>query len=82
MANAILHDAALANEATALADEVARALAQYAIAKTDQGEIWAYEVDGYGSQLLMDDTNVPSLLALPYLGSSPDAALGGTWKSI
>jgi len=75
MANAILHDAALANEATALADEVARALAQYAIAKTDQGEIWAYEVDGYGSQLLMDDTNVPSLLSLPYLDASLNTPL-------
>ncbi len=75
MANVVLHDAALANEANALATEVALALTQYAIAPTSQGTIWAYEVDGYGSQLLMDDTNVPSLLALPYLGSSPDAAL-------
>ena len=31
------------------------------------GEIYAYEVDGLGHQLLMDDANVPSLLALPYL---------------
>jgi hypothetical protein len=39
------------------------------------GTIWAYEVDGFGSQLLMDDANVPSLLGLPYLQSSPDARL-------
>jgi meiotically up-regulated gene 157 (Mug157) protein len=32
-------------------------------------------VDGFGSQLLMDDANVPSLLGLPYLASSPDAVL-------
>ncbi len=32
------------------------------------GEILAYEVDGIGSAALMDDANVPSLLALPYLG--------------
>jgi meiotically up-regulated gene 157 (Mug157) protein len=33
------------------------------------GNIYAYEVNGYGSYHLMDDANVPSLLALPYLGA-------------
>jgi meiotically up-regulated gene 157 (Mug157) protein len=32
------------------------------------GKVFAYEVDGYGSQIIMDDANVPSLLALPMLG--------------
>lgn len=32
------------------------------------GKIWAYEVDGYGNSLLMDDANAPGLLSLPYLG--------------
>ncbi|HUD19607.1 MAG TPA: glycoside hydrolase family 125 protein [Patescibacteria group bacterium] len=31
-------------------------------------EIYAYEVDGFGSACIMDDPNVPSLLSLPYLG--------------
>ena len=32
------------------------------------GKIYAYEVDGFGNHLLMDDANVPSLLAMAYLG--------------
>lgn len=75
MAHAILHDDSLANDAGGLAGEVERALGQYGIATTPVGTIWAYEVDGFGGQLLMDDANVPSLLGLPYLESSPDAGL-------
>jgi len=59
----------LAEEATALADEVAGALAQHARAEhPEHGTIYPYEMDGLGGVLLMDDANVPSLLALPYLG--------------
>lgn len=32
------------------------------------GKIYAFEADGLGNQLLMDDANVPSLLSLPYMG--------------
>lgn len=77
MANGILQDGQLASDALALAAEVSAALKQHAIAQaaggtTASGTIWAYEVDGFGSQLLMDDANVPSLLGLPYLDSSHD----------
>lgn len=71
----ILHDHDMANEAGALAAEVEAALQQYGVAHTPDGTIWAYEVDGFGAQVLMDDANVPSLLGLPYLECSPDPAL-------
>ena len=59
---------ALAAECTALADEVAAALDKYAVYNHPEfGPIYAFEVDGFGNSLLMDDANVPSLLALKYL---------------
>ena len=70
--NKVNHDKALADECTALADEVEAALHQYAIHHhPTYGDIYAYEVDGFGNQLLMDDANVPSLLAMAYLGDVP-----------
>lgn len=32
------------------------------------GKIYAYEVDGLGNYVCMDDANVPNLLSLPFLG--------------
>jgi len=75
MANAILHDSSLALDASALAAEVELALLQHATASTMAGSIWAYEVDGFGAQVLMEDATVPGLLGLPYLESSPDEGL-------
>lgn len=36
----------------------------------------AYEIDGFGSFLKMDDANVPSLLSLPYIGYIARCVLG------
>jgi len=70
LAGSGLGDAKLAAEASALAAEVERALGVYGKTRHAKfGEIWAYEVDGYGNVLMMDDANAPGLLTLAYLGS-------------
>lgn len=76
MVNKISQDATLANECNRLADEVSHALKQYAVVNHPQfGNVYAYEVNGFGSFHLMDDANVPSLLSMPYLGTIPKTDL-------
>ena len=59
----------LAKKCKNLANEVEDALNKYAIYNHPKyGLIYAFEVDGFGNQMLMDDANVPSLLAMAYLG--------------
>lgn len=61
--------AELAKQCTELAQEVETALEKYATYNHPKyGTIYAFEVDGFGNHFLMDDANVPSLLAMPYLG--------------
>ncbi|MCL1938420.1 MAG: glycoside hydrolase family 125 protein [Candidatus Azobacteroides sp.] len=65
----VKNEKVLAEECLDLALEVENALKTYAVyAHPLYGKIYAYEVDGFGNQFLMDDANVPSLLAMPYLG--------------
>lgn len=62
-------DPGLAAQATALADEVEAALRQWGTMHLRDGrEVWAYEVDGFGNAVFMDDANAPSLSSLAYLG--------------
>ncbi|MDO4459858.1 MAG: glycoside hydrolase family 125 protein [Clostridia bacterium] len=69
IAREILNDSALADEATALKKEIFEGIESNAITvKQGYGEVYAYEVDGYGQYNLMDDANVPSLLSMEYLG--------------
>jgi uncharacterized protein len=65
-----LNDGAFAGECAALADEVEAAIQKYAIsAHSGFGSIYAYEIDGFGNKVFMDDANVPSLMSLAYLGA-------------
>ncbi|RZF61289.1 glycoside hydrolase family 125 protein [Sphingobacterium corticibacterium] len=60
----------LAANMESLANEVEDAVNKYGIIDHPvHGRVYAYEVDGFGSYLMMDDANVPSLLSLPYLGA-------------
>lgn len=63
------NDREFALECTLLAEEVENALRKFAVSDhLNFGKIYAYEVDGFGNKLFMDDANVPGLLSLPYLG--------------
>jgi len=65
----VTKNAEFASKCTSLANEVQNAIDKYAIADhLNYGKIYAFEVDGFGNRLFMDDSNAPSLLALPYLG--------------
>lgn len=69
IARKIYGDMMLAEEADKLREQVYEAVEKYAVVKTEEfGDIYAYELDGYGQFNLMDDANVPSLLSMKYLG--------------
>ncbi|RYE11644.1 MAG: glycoside hydrolase family 125 protein [Sphingobacteriaceae bacterium] len=85
MVNAVFNDQKLASELNALAAEVEQALQKYATVNHPEfGKIYAFEVDGFGNYNLMDDANIPSLLALPYLNAVPasDAVYQNTRKFV
>lgn len=67
--------AGLAGEMSEMAKELRRAIETYGVvtlAPTPGGgggeTVYAYEVDGFGSAVIMDDANIPSLLAAPFFG--------------
>lgn len=69
MMRKIKGDTSFAAECDALAIEVEEAVKKYGIIEHPEfGKVYAFEVDGYHNHVFMDDANVPSLLALPYLG--------------
>lgn len=66
----VKNNSELAIKMETLADELEEAVNKYGIIDHPMyGRVYAYEVDGFGSYMMMDDANVPSLLSLPYLGA-------------
>lgn len=66
MSTQIHRDSAFAADCTALADEVETATRQFGQMRDSDGQAyWAFEVDGYGNQLFIDDANAPGLSASP-----------------
>lgn len=69
MSEDVLDNPTLAGRARELADEIAAGVRAWGIVDhPTHGSIYAYEVDGLGSAVLMDDANMPSLLSLPLTG--------------
>ena len=61
--------ASLTRDARSLADEIDAGIRQYGIVDHPQfGKMYAYETDGMGNYVFMDDSNVPSLISIPYFG--------------
>jgi meiotically up-regulated gene 157 (Mug157) protein len=67
----------LAKDARGLAADVEAALRIHGVMPGPGGApVYAFEADGFGNALFLDDANVPSLLSLSYLGADGgDAAL-------
>lgn len=65
----VLEDATIVERAAKLKTEISEGIEAYGRTVNQAGEdIFAYEVDGQGNATVMDDSNVPNLIAAPYLG--------------
>jgi meiotically up-regulated gene 157 (Mug157) protein len=71
----IYRDLLKSNRAKTLRSEVQDGIQNFGEEFTpNYGYVYAYEVDGLGDKLLMDDANIPSLLSAPYIGyTKPDS---------
>ncbi|MFC5262960.1 glycoside hydrolase family 125 protein [Kribbella qitaiheensis] len=69
IASEVLRDESLAARAKELKAGIDEGIALHGIVEHPTfGRVYAYEVDGAGERLLMDDANMPSLLSLPMTG--------------
>lgn len=68
IATGAIGDAHLASGCEEILKTLRPAVEQYGkVHHPEFGDIWAYEVDGYGNALMMDDANAPGLMSLAYL---------------
>lgn len=72
-----LEAAELTEKFLRLSDQIDAAIRKHGLCPHPNGtEALAYETDGFGGHVFMDDANIPSLLSLPYLGwCAPDDPL-------
>jgi hypothetical protein len=68
IAKDVYQDVPLRSGCLELAEEVEQAVARHGVIESPHDRMWAYEIDGYGNALKMDDANTPGLLGLAYLG--------------
>jgi meiotically up-regulated gene 157 (Mug157) protein len=72
LADDVLKDAQLSADCRALSATIDAAIQKHAILEhPGHGRIYAYEIDGFGNALWMDDANAPGLLSLAYLDCCP-----------
>ena len=62
----ILGDAKRAKACKRLAEEIQSELEKLAVVEVGGKKVYALETDGLGNYNLMDDANIPNLLAMPY----------------
>ncbi|MFC7021579.1 glycoside hydrolase family 125 protein [Promicromonospora thailandica] len=79
----VLGDQPLADDARALSRELVAGVEEFGVVGVPGGpdgrRMYAYEVDGLGGVLRMDDANTPSLLSLPLL--APDVLDAEVWRT-
>lgn len=64
----VLDDSKFAKSCSNFSKEVLEAINKYAVVEhLNYGKIYAYEVDGYGNKVFIDDPNIPSLISMSYL---------------
>lgn len=69
IAEEVFGDADLAHRAASLEQTIRTGIEEFGrLDHPTHGSVYAYEVDGLGHQLVMDDANMPSLLSMPLSG--------------
>lgn len=60
----------LADQMTSMSDSIRAAIQKYGVVTNaiTGTQVYAYEVDGFGGVINMDDANIPSLLSAPFFG--------------